>query len=157
MATIALEPITAEAFAPFGQLLSLGHDQPRLELMKELHNGRDGAKPRLSVVEIAPAEFPLVATEMERHRFSSQAFIPCHCESYMVMVAKHGDDDLPDIATLRAFRVPAHQGINYHADTWHYPITACGQPARFVVLTFIDGTQTDEQFVALGEAITIAE
>ncbi|RWR00966.1 hypothetical protein ED28_16080 [[Pantoea] beijingensis] len=157
MANIILEPISANAFAPFGQLLPLGHGQTRVELIDELHNGRDSARPRLSVVEVPPTTFPLMVAEMERHIFSSQVFMPCYGESYMVLVAQHGDDDLPDLATLRAFRVPTHFGIHYHPDTWHYPITACGQPARFVVLTFINGTRTDEQFVPLSEAITVID
>jgi ureidoglycolate lyase len=157
MPDIKLEPITAEAFASFGDLLPAREiGQLRFELIEELQNLRDGAKPRLSLAAVAPAKpLPLTAFEMERHVFSSQAFVPYDCQSYLVLVAPHGPDDLPDMSGVRAFRVPGNVGVNYRADTWHHPLTALDGPARFVVLTFVDGTATDEQFVRLPAPITI--
>ena len=57
---------------------------------------------------------------------------------------------------LLAFRVPGDTGINYRADTWHHPLAALEREARFVVLTFVDGTASDEQFVPLQDPISIA-
>jgi ureidoglycolate lyase len=156
MAVIKLEPITTEAFAPFGQLVPAREvGMPRLELIEELQNLRNTAKPRLSLIAINPKTLPLRAVEMERHVFSSQAFVPYDCEGYLVLVAPHGADDRPDIARVRAFRVPGNVGVNYRANTWHHPLTALDGPARFVVLTFVDGTAADEQFVPLPEPTTI--
>lgn len=156
MIRLTLEPITAEAFAPFGQLLPPGPvGGPRLELVNELQNGRASAKPRLSLAAVAPKVLPLTAVEMERHVHSSQAFVPLDCAAYLIFVAPHGPDGLPDIGGLRAFRVPGDTGINYRADTWHHPLTALERDGRFVVLTFVDGTAGDEQFVPLKEEVTI--
>ena len=156
MAVIKLEPITAEAFAPFGQLLPAREvGMPRLELIEELQNLRNTAKPRLSLTAINPKTLPLRAVEMERHVSSSQVFIPYDCNNYLVLVALHGADDMPDLSGMRAFRVPGNIGLNYRADTWHHPLTALDGPAKFVVLTFIDGTVGDEQFVPLPEAMII--
>jgi ureidoglycolate lyase len=156
MPIIKLEPVTAEAFAPFGQLLprcETGERRP--ELIEELQNLRPTAKPRLSLAAVAPKPLPLTAVEMERHVFSSQAFVPYDCQSYLVLVAPHGANAAPDVSGLRAFRVPGTIGVNYRADTWHHPLTALDWPARFVVLTFVDGTETDEQFVTLPEPVKI--
>jgi ureidoglycolate lyase len=156
MASIPLEAVTAEAFAPFGLLLptpALG--QPRLELYGELANLRETAKPRLTLATAPPRRLPLTATEMERHIQSSQTFVPIDCASYLVMVAPHGPDDLPDPTGVRAFRVPGDVGIHYFANTWHHPLTALERPGSFVVLTFIDGGPGDEQFVKLSGAIEI--
>jgi ureidoglycolate lyase len=156
MTVVKLEPITAEAFAPFGQLMPAREaGQPRLELIEELQNLRDTARPRLSLAAVNPETLPLKVVEMERHIFSSQAFIPYDCESYLVLVAPHAVDDLPDTNGLKAFRVPGTVGVNYRADTWHHPLTALDGPARFTVLTFVDGTATDEQFVPLPKPVTI--
>jgi ureidoglycolate lyase len=156
MPVIKVEPISAEAFAPFGQLLPAREvGQDRLELIEELQNLRPTGKPRLSLAAVASKTLPLTAVEMERHEFSSQAFVPYDCSGYLVVVAPHGDDDRPDVTGLRAFRVPGNVGVNYKTNTWHHPLTALGGPARFVVLTFVDGTDTDEQFVPLPEPITI--
>jgi ureidoglycolate lyase len=157
MPVINLEPVTAEAFAPFGQLLPAREvGQARLELIEDLQNLRVTGKPRLSLAAVAPKPLPLTAVEMERHLYSSQAFIPHDCESYLVLVAPHGADDRPEISGIRAFRVPGNVGVNYRAGTWHHPLTALDGPARFVVLTFIDGTVTDEEFVPLPAPITIS-
>ena len=156
MKTLVLEPITEAAFAPFGQLLrSPLPGGARMELSDTMQNLRPSAKPRLSLATVAPKALPLTAVEMERHVYSSQVFMPLDCESYLVLVAEHGADDLPDVATLRAFRVPGDVGINYAADTWHHPLSALERDARFVVLTFIDGTDTDEQFVPLPEPVLL--
>jgi ureidoglycolate lyase len=153
---VMLEPVTEAAFAPFGQLLrSPPPGGPRLELIEALQNLRPSALPRLSLTTVEPKALPLEAVEMERHVYSSQAFVPLDCAAYLVMVAGHGPDGLPDIATLRAFRVPGDIGINYKADTWHHPLTVLEREARFVVLTFIDGTGGDEQFVPLPYSVLI--
>ena len=158
MKTLTLEPITAEAFMPFGLLLPPQVDgTARQDLIEELQNDRAGAKTRLSLANVEPKALPLTAVEMERHVHSSQAFVPIVCASYLVLVAPHGTDGLPDIAGLRAFRVPGDTGINYRADTWHYPLSALERAGRFVVLTFVDGTASDEQFVPLPEPVRIVE
>lgn len=153
---IRIEPITAEAFAPFGQLLPPRQaGKGRQELIDELQNTRGSARPRLSLAAVEHKTLPITATEMERHVHSSQAFVPTDCAGFLVLVAPHGADDRPDLAGLRAFRVPGDTGINYHADTWHHPMTALDRPGRFVVLTFVDGTAGDEQFVPLPEPVLI--
>jgi ureidoglycolate lyase len=157
MRTVTIEPITDETFAPFGQLMAAPEaGQKRVELIEELQNLRDAAKPRLSLAIVAPTALPLVATQMERHPFSSQAFVPYECDSYMVLVAPHHSQGGPDPDGLKAFRVPGNIGINYSADTWHHPLTALERSGRFVVLTFVNGTQSDEEFVSLPQPVLIA-
>ena len=153
---LALEPITAEGFAPFGLLLPRpAPGAGRLELIDALQNGRGAARPRLSLAAVEPRALPLVAVEMERHVHSSQDFVPLDGSAYLVLVAPHGPDGRPDEAGLRAFRVPGDVGVHYHADTWHHPLTALDRPGSFAVLTFVDGTAGDEQFVPLSEEVTI--
>jgi ureidoglycolate lyase len=128
-----------------------------VELIEELQNLRNSAKPRLSLAAVNAKTLPLTAVELERHWFSSQAFIPYNCDSYLVIVAPHGADGMPNAAALKAFRVPGDIGINYHANTWHHPLTALESAACFVVLTFIDGSESDEQFVQLSDPILISD
>ena len=158
MKRLKIEPIDAEAFAPFGQLLPpASPGAGRQELIEELQNARPGARPRLSIATTGPKVLPLTAVQMERHVHSSQAFAPLDCASYLVMVAPHGADDRPDPTGLRAFRVPGDVGVHYFANTWHHPLTALERPGSFVVLTFIDGGPGDEQFVKLSGAIQIVD
>ena len=153
---LVARPVTAAAFAPFGLLLPRPHPgADRMELIEALTNGRDSARPRLSLAGVAPRALPLAAREMERHVHSSQSFVPLDCATYLVLVAPHGADGLPDEAALVAFRVPGTVGVHYRADTWHHPLTALERPASFAVLTFVDGTASDEQFVPLAEPVTV--
>ena len=153
---LALQDITAEAFAPFGLLLPRpAPGAGRLELIDELTNGRKTARPRLSLAAVAPRTLPFTAIEMERHVHSSQDFVPLDCAAYLVLVALRGTDDHPDETRLHAFRVPGDVGIHYHAGTWHHPLTALDRPASFAVLTFVDGTAGDEQFVPLREEAVV--
>ncbi len=104
---------------------------------------------------VEPKTLPLTAIQMERHVHSSQAFMPVDCASYLVLVAPHGADEMPDLSKIRAFRVPGDTGINYRADTWHHPLSALERRGRFAILTFVDGTASDEQFVDLPQEVVI--
>jgi ureidoglycolate hydrolase len=46
-------------------------------------------------------------------------------------------------------------GINYRADTWRHPLSALERTGRFAILTFVDGTSADEQFVDLPQEVVI--
>jgi ureidoglycolate lyase len=156
MKRLKIEPISAETFAPFGQLLRPappGSD--RQELIDELQNDRASARPRLSIATTEPKALPLTALKMERHVHSSQVFAPLDCANYLVVVAPHGDGEMPDLEKVRAFRVPGDTAINYKADTWHHPLTPLERVGRFAILTFIDGSASDEQFVDLPQPVLI--
>lgn len=158
MKILTLEPITKEGFAPFGQVAprpKLG--EKRVELIAELKNLRDDARPRLGVVVVAATPLPYDVTKMERHRYSSQAFVPGDCEGYLVLVAPHHPDGGPDPSGLRAFLVPGDTMINYDADIWHHHLTAFGRTAHFTSLTFVAGTPDDDEFFSLAEAVRIVE
>jgi ureidoglycolate lyase len=156
MKRLKIEPIDGEAFAPFGQLLPPAPPGAgRQELIEELQNDRASARPRLSIATTEPKALPVTAVRMERHVHSSQAFTPLDCASYLVMVASHGDGGMPDFEKIRAFRVPGDTGVNYKADTWHHPLTPLERTGRFAILTFVDGTAADEQFVDLPQPVVL--
>ena len=158
MTVIPLEDISQEAFAPFGALLvGPQSGSGKVDFRDELENLRVTAQPRLTLMVAHPGEQPFKPLQMERHVHSSQAFLPLGVASdYLVLVAPGSDRDRPDVTRLQAFRVPGHVGINYRPNVWHHPMTTLGQPTRFAVWTFVDGTKDDEEFVPLPEAITIA-
>ena len=158
MKRLKIEPISKEAFAPFGQLLPPAPPGAgRQELIEELQNDRASGRPRLSIATAEAKTLPLTAVQMERHVHSSQAFAPLDCASYLVMVAPHGGGGMPDLERVRAFRVPGDTGINYKADTWHHPLSPLERVGRFAILTFVDGTASDEQFVDLPQPVIIED
>ncbi len=156
MMRLTIEPINAEAFAPFGQVLPpLQAGRGRQDLIDELQSDRIAARARLSIATVECKALPLLVAQMERHVHSSQAFAPLDCASYLVLVAPHGPHDMPDVDKIRAFRVPGDTLINYKANTWHHPLTPLERTARFAVLTFVEGTDADEQFADLPQPLLV--
>jgi len=141
-------PLTPEAFAPYGQVIQSYTDitsAPRsvkitpanfgtatkfhkLSLLESSYPGDAGATTGISVYMCQPAEAAKNGTKrevllnvLERHPFTNQAFLPMSQDGdkvYLVVVAKNGPDDRPDIVTLRAFVARGNQGITYNTGIW---------------------------------------
>jgi ureidoglycolate lyase len=142
---VTAEPITAEAFAPFGDLLETPGEGRRLDFAAALGNERATARTNLAVVQALPQPLPLTVALMERHPHSSQAFMPLDIDRFLIAVCPDGGG-VPDLSGLRAFIASRTQGINYHAGTWHHPMTALGRPATFAMLIWEDGSDGDCTF-----------
>jgi len=154
--TVVIEPLEADAFTPFGEVLSLPAGGGRLYYEGALANLRPGAWPSLSLSHRPePQQLPLLATTMERHQFSSQSFIPMAVSRWLVVVAPHGADGGPDVANLRAFVAGPGQGVTYGADVWHHPLVVLDGPASFAVFMWREDSATDEEFVDLPRPIRL--
>ncbi len=157
MRRIACVPLTAAAFAPFGEVIERPTDFGRVYFSDALANGRSGAKPSLSLSQSRPFEgAELEATKMERHEFSSQSFVPIDVSRYIVIVAPHGEDGRPDSARLQAFLARGDQGVTYGMNVWHHPMTVLDRPSKFAVFMWLDGGKGDEEFVDLPAPIAVA-
>lgn len=152
MSTIRIEPLTAAAFAPFGEVLT-----PRATPDRMINAGRCERHHALATVERGGGEaiislfrsqavsLPYDCTLLERHPLGSQAFMPLGDRPWLSVVAPD-DDGRP--GTLRAFLVPAHTGVNLHAGTWHGVLTPLDQPADFLVVDR-EGTGTNLEEVTI--------
>jgi len=139
--TLIAQPLTAEAFKPFGQVIEVAdyqqhfginhgfteryHDLAKLELTQEF------GQPIVSIFRSSPKGLPLKIELMERHPLSSQAFMPLSGKSYLVVVAPAGEFN-PD--NLAAFVVSAEQGVNYATGVWHHFCLALEQTCDFLVI-----------------------
>jgi ureidoglycolate lyase len=142
-------PLTSGAFAEFGDVLRAPDSPGRIYTEAALSNRRTQAVPSLSFTCKAPTALPLVSTTMERHRHSSQSFVPMEAGRWISVVAPHGPDGRPDMARARAFLACADQGVTYGADVWHHPFTVLDRPGRFAVFMWKDGSPADDEFVAV--------
>lgn len=153
---IIAEPLTAAAFAPFGDVLAPPAEPGRAYFDKGLANARAGASPSLSVTHSRPlAALPLRATMLERHQFSSQSFMPLDVSRWLVVVAPADAEGHADASRARAFLAGPGQGVTYHMGTWHHGLTVLDRPARFAVFMWRDGTQGDEEFRPLIQPFTV--
>ena len=68
---------------------------------------------------------------MERHPYTSQAFVPMGSRTEMAYIAivadGNADNSAPDLKTLKAYLVRGNEGICYAANTWHAPMAVIGE------------------------------
>jgi len=150
------QPLTVEAFAPFGQVVSAGlkagssanqGTAVRFDWCAELINNRPHAKPNMAVFRSTPVPMPFELKLLERHPKNTQAFVPMVTAGFLIVVAPDGADGNPNLKELRVFHCTAGQGINYKPGVWHHPIIALDQPSEFMMLAWEDGSPEDcEEF-----------
>lgn len=136
---IAIEPLSAAAFAPFGDVIEAVGEPAKLinrglcgrfNDLARLDFGVDG-RAGISVFHGQPYALPLRLDMLERHPDGSQAFLPLSGDPFLVVVA-------PDIGgnpgPPRAFMTKPGQGVNYLRNTWHGVLTPLGKAALFAVV-----------------------
>lgn len=131
-------PITGKAFAPYGEIIANSANDAMT--ITNSYPKETGAKTSIGVYRATRKEglergkmFDVYL--MERHPYTSQAFIPMgkaswdgkgedalgRAGAFLLVVAENGPDDRPDPSTLKAFIAEAGTGINYKAGVWHHP------------------------------------
>ena len=148
------KPLTAEAFRPYGAVLMAGGEAPeRFEYAGNIENNRKHAKPNLTFIHAIPKP-PLIGA-VERHRFSSQTFVPMNGVRYLVGVCPPTSDGGPDLSRLVAFIADGGQAVNYDAGAWHSPLSVLDQPGQFTMLRFDDGGADDTELVKLEAPVEV--
>lgn len=140
MATITVEPLTREAFAPFGQVISVegaGHYlinsgmTERYNDLAKVELGGAHARPLISIFRGQPYALPLELKMVERHPFGSQAFFPLSERPFLVIVAP---DQAGTPGQPRAFLTVPGQGVNIAMNTWHGVLTPLENTSDFLVV-----------------------
>ena len=150
------EPLTREAFAPFGQVLAYEPgDILRNNFAAALFSDRPAARPNLRVQRTEATATPHLARVIERHRRSSQMFAPISGCGCLIVVFPSAADGAPVLAEGRAFVSRGDQAINYNRDTWHHGLMARDPGGVFLMLRWEDGTAEDEEFLTLDQPILI--
>jgi ureidoglycolate lyase len=144
---IVPQALTKEAFAPFGDVITVPATPGRTYYDDALGNLRPNAQPSLSMTFRQPtSDRPLRSETMERHEFSSQSFVPVDVGRWLIVVAPHASGGGPDMAKAVAFIASGWQGVTYKPNTWHHGLTVLDKPGRFGVFMWRAGTK-DEEFV----------
>lgn len=146
MTLLRAQPLTAAAFAPFGEVLDATGDF-RLINAGLCHRHHDraaldfgpGGRAGISIFHAEPRALPYTFDLIERHPDGSQAFLPMTQHPFLVIVA-------PDPqAEPRAFVTNGAQGINLHRGTWHGVLTPLHAPGLFAVVDRIGATANLEE------------
>jgi ureidoglycolate lyase len=135
MLTIKPQPLTREAFAPFGDVIQIeGSDQfeinsgytTRVHDLIDIQLGGENARAQFSFFLGRPR--PLEIKMLEKHPLGSQAFYPIEDKRWLVVVAS-----APEPESICAFWATGKQGVNYHSNVWHHPLLVI-EPQQFVII-----------------------
>ncbi len=166
MRRVVAQPLTAEDFSPFGDVVSadlrsgIAMNQGtavRIDHAAALQHDRPDAQPNLVVARCVAQKMPLQIKLLEQHPHSTQCFLPMQCTRFLVCVAPKLADGTPDLAGLKAFICLPAQGVNYHAGVWHHPIAALDGPADFAMLVWENGTAADCVESWFAQAVEVTE
>ena len=133
------EPLTREAFRPFGDVIAMegaAHytiNQGFTERFNDLYAvdvALEGGATNVSLFLGQPRPSPIAIKLMERHPLGSQAFVPLQDRPWLVLVA----GDVHDFASYCAFTATGRQGINYARKVWHHPLLVLDADSRFLII-----------------------
>ena len=157
-ASVRLQSLTAQGFAPYGQVLQLDAagqrainqgTSSRLNLLAALDLHGANGQAVLAVFH-AQAQSPRTPCQMlERHNWGSQSFVPLLGARCRLWVAT--GDATPDLNTLACFEVSGQQGFTLHKGVWHHPLMAL-EASSFLVIER-QGPQEDCEVFTLLQAV----
>jgi len=139
--SITPEPLTAEAFAPYGEVIEAASAAEALSInygnTTRFHDlfpvdvSDEGGEVCVNIFRSKPLAQPITIKIMEYHPLGSQAFIPLGLEPYLVVVTEAGEFDA---GKTRVFQAAPGQGVNYRKGTWHHFSLALNSQSDFLVI-----------------------
>lgn len=135
--TLTSEPLTPEAFAPYGTVIRTegAYSYPinqgtttRFHALATCDPGPDG-RAILSVFRGTRRPDPIELTMLERHPLATQAFMPLSDDDWLVVVA-----DRPEAAALKCFRARGNEGVQYGVNVWHHPLLVLVPEQDFLIV-----------------------
>ena len=150
------QPLTAEAFAPFGEVVEAGTSTPimindgnteRYDSLVKVQTERPEDTAVINIFRAQPRmtkpllnrpgqregdKRSMLIKMMERHPRGSQSFHPLSGEPYLVLVADAVEELTPE--NLHLFLAQPNQGINYRMNTWHHPVLGLNKVCDFLVV-----------------------
>jgi ureidoglycolate lyase len=140
MTRIVAQPLTREAFTPFGDVIETEDAQSFLinsGMCRRFHDlarvdvAGENARVLVSLFRAQPYSLPLKLGMVERHPLGSQAFMPLSPRPFLVVACpdEGGRPGLP-----QAFITRPGQGVNYARNIWHGVLTPIGEEQDFLVV-----------------------
>lgn len=137
---LSIQPLTAAAFSPFGEVIEAdpstmrlinGGTTERFHALFAPEVSGEGARVIVNVFRGQPRSFPYEIGMMERHPLGSQSFSPLSGRSFLVAVSpdEGGRPGRPEVFLARP-----DQGVNYRRNVWHHPLMAIGAVSDFLVV-----------------------
>jgi ureidoglycolate lyase len=163
MLEIQAEPLSARAFAAFGDVIETAEHAARwinagscerFDDLARIDVAAHGGRPLISIFRALPRSLPFRIEQLERHPLSSQAFFPLDRRPFLVVVA--AGDGTPQATHVRAFLSSGSQGVNYRRNTWHHELLAIGARSEFLVIDRGGPGENCELITVDGSALCIS-
>lgn len=149
------EPLNAESFAPFGDVIDTNTAANSFEInyglttryhdMANIDVEEKGGKVGLSIFSATAVTLPHTVKVMEYHPYGSQLFYPAGDIPFFILVAP--PSEILQEKKLALFISNGTQGVNFNKGTWHHfllPINESGNKSDFIV---VDRIGTDKNCV----------
>ena len=153
------EPLTKEAFMPFGDVIEF--DDQSIDLINDGRTRKCGdlagiecdidGRSAISIYRSQAVQLPFCIETMERHQLGSQAFFPLHKRPFPIVVAAAGAS--PGAADLRAFLSNGKQGISLKVGVWHHYQLSLEQESDYLVVDRVGADNCDE--ISLEESVLL--
>ena len=133
-----LEEVTAEEFAPYGQIMGRCEGEPfeTLEILKywtkNADLGPDNEKADGGLLLCNKSGKTI--KYLERHPETAENFIPIENECIFVMAPADNASDKPDVSKLAAFYMNGSLGVALHKGTWHWPPVPLSETVKLVLV-----------------------
>lgn len=154
------EPLTAEAFAPFGEVIEARFDKSylinegrtrRFHALAAADPGEDG-EAILSLFRGTPWPSPVTIRMLERHPLASQSFVPVERHPWLVVVA-----EAAEATACRCFLARGDQGVRIARGVWHHPLLVLQPLQDFLVVDRAGpGDNLEEVFFPEGATAVLA-
>lgn len=143
---VRVQPLTAEAFAPYGRVVEPDQRQP-------LHMKEGQYTARLMTVESLPDR----VTRINRHMDHSQMFVPLGGDPFVVVVAPPDEPGQGfDASTVVAFATNGRQTVIFDAGTWHIEPRSLEKPSCQVINVQTDVSPKHTELISIEEECGVA-
>jgi len=128
---LSIETINQKIFSPFGDIIEKTNSNKKLTInqgttirhseISKLNLNTNNGDSYISIFSGEPRKFPIEIKILEKHPLATQTFLPIQNFDWLVVVAQE-ENNMPNLNTLRCFKVNSETGITYKTNTWHHPL-----------------------------------
>ena len=138
--SVKVQPLTAEAFAPYGRVV--GEDRQDLQMQEGKFTARVMTVKRV----------PETVDRINRHLDHSQMFVPLASDRTVIVVAP---PEVPmqgfDPSKIAAFATDGRQTVIFHPGTWHIEPRALGKDSCPVINVQTDVFREHTELIRLAD------
>ena len=131
MNILPIENINRELFLPFGDIIEKTNSKKKLTInqgttirhteISKLNLNLNNGESFISIFSGEPRKIPIEIRVLEKHPLATQTFLPIQNFEWLVVVAEE-KNNLPNLESLRCFKINSEFGITYKTNTWHHPL-----------------------------------